>query len=213
MSVPADDHPPHWADAELADRLRDGSSLDARAAFAELDRRFSPILYRAATLRLNNNYAAVCDSVQNTLLDVWEKRSRIPRVETCTLRQHLYGVVRHKCADQMRTSIWTRVVRLSDNLRAAHAEDPADRAAMTEVQTALFAAVERLPPDERDAFIGAETFGLTYAEMSEKEDVSVFVINMRLRRARLKIKQALTRRFAKDYPDLLNAITTSHTRG
>ena len=133
--------------------------------------------------------------------EVWFSVAReAPRYRpTARFTTWLYTLARHRVIDQLRTR---RVHQSLDAPRAdglAWDETLADEDAAIEPQllgeealAQLRAAVDALPPEQREAFLLQAEAGLSVEEIAQVSGVGFETIKSRLRYARARLKRALT---------------------
>jgi RNA polymerase sigma-70 factor, ECF subfamily len=181
----------HDEDARLMLRYRDGDS----EAFASLYSRHRGPLYRYL-LRHVRNAGAAADLFQEVWSRLIAARSRYePRAQFATF---LFQIA-HNCAvDFFRRNVNApRSLHGSDaEAQLNEAEAPEDQrpdrvAELAEQRSALLAAVDALPREQREAFLLHEETGLTIEEIARVTDVPIETAKSRLRYAVRKLKNSL----------------------
>jgi len=178
-------------DAGLMLRYRDGDV----GAFSALYSRHKGPLYRYL-LRQVRNAGAAADLFQEVWSRLVATRTRYePRAKFATYLFH----IAHNCAiDHFRRDSKRRTaIRPEDaDGQAPEPEVPEhqrpDRVAeFVEQQSALLAALGRLPQEQREAFLLHEETGLTIEEIARVTDVPVETAKSRLRYAIRKLKVSM----------------------
>ncbi len=175
--------------AELDDLTLRRAQQGERAALDLLVARYHPMVHALVwRMACAQGESHVADLVQDSLVRV------------------LQSLARFEPAGPARLSTWiltiaTRVV-LSDRRRAPRPDaklepaaciDPATVAAERELGTAIARAVLELPEAQRIAFVLREYHDLDYREIAEMLAVDVGTIKSRLSRARVAVRDALSR--------------------
>lgn len=183
-------------------RYRDGDA----DAFAALYARHKGPLYRYL-LRQVRNAGAAADLFQ----DVWSRliATRGRYVARAKFATYLFHIA-HNCM----VDFFRRDLRLHQTARIEDADAPAsepevpehqrpDRVAeLLEQQSALLAALSRLPQEQREAFLLHEESGLTVEEIARVTQVGLETAKSRLRYAVRKLKQSMLAAEIEDSPPL-----------
>jgi RNA polymerase sigma factor (sigma-70 family) len=171
-------------DTVLLARLRRGE----RSAFDELTRRHGPRLLRLAHCLLG--YQAgdeAADAVQEVLARLLSRPASIaPRGD---LEKWLVTVVLNQCRTQQRR--WS--TRLKSLTRWPSRPAPAAPAADLETHEHVRHAVGKLPPRDREVIVLHYLEELPVAPIGELLNLSCNAVEVRLHRARRKLKEILTR--------------------
>lgn len=171
-------------DELLVDRFLAGD----RPAFDALVRRYQDPVYRFVAWSIGDHDAD--DAAQDvfvemyTSLATWRRRS--------TFRTWLYGVARNVCRRHLRRDAARGHVHGGmdvDDLPGA--SNPALRAAQSDANTMLLAAITRLPPDQRVTLMLRAWEGLPYDEIAAATDVPVGTVRSRLHTARRTLAAAI----------------------
>lgn len=171
------------ADEELMLAYRAGDA----AAFEALYRRHRARLYRFV-LRSVKSRALGEELFQEIWMRVIEARSRYaPQARFTTW---LYTIAHNHLVDHWRKRGLTLVALEGDELPGA-APDPADQAHARESLTRFAAALEALPPLQREAFLLHEEGGLSVAEIAAATRTHEEAAKSRLRYALAKLKAAI----------------------
>jgi RNA polymerase sigma-70 factor (ECF subfamily) len=80
-----------------------------------------------------------------------------------------------------------------DEVRELRVDEPGPLAAaeQDEIRRRIDGALERLPGDQREAFVLKHVEGWSYQEMSEQLEISVPALKMRVHRAREELQRLL----------------------
>ncbi|MEO8251934.1 MAG: sigma-70 family RNA polymerase sigma factor [Chloroflexota bacterium] len=183
------DRPHPNDDALLAQRIRSGD----REALGELYDRYVSVAL-ATSLRVVGDRQQAEDLVHDAFVAVWQKIDRFDPVRG-SLRAWLLTIVRNRAIDRL------RAVRPSMAIEDADAQsllrsspNPTWEAAIAHRSAAeLRAALEGLPPEQRQAVELAYFGGNTYREIAVLTNVPLGTANGRLRLALAKLREALLR--------------------
>lgn len=171
-----------------------------QAAFAELLRRYeNPILTFCYSFTRNRESAE--DLAQETFLRVYRNAARYQPI--AKFSTWLYKIAANLCInevkkDRLRPHLTldepagpdpqgTRVVERL----ASPGEAPLGQAARREIQELLRQAIDRLPDDQRTTLVLVEYHHLQYQDVAEVLGVTVSAIKMRIKRARLTLREVL----------------------
>ncbi|MCR8668010.1 RNA polymerase sigma-70 factor [Aestuariibaculum sp. M13] len=128
--------------------------------------------------------------VENTLLKLWQKRSKLDNVEN--LKSYLYTMVRNACVDYNKKE--KKLIRLDikkhDNVSL---NDPF--VVEEETHAALYAALETLPEKCRKVFELSCLDGIKYKDIAE--DLKISLNTVKSQRARAI---SLLKLYLKDHP-------------
>jgi RNA polymerase sigma-70 factor (ECF subfamily) len=186
----------------------DGSALDDAAViarvlagdtqeFACLIARYQRSLYRyAVSIMLDHDAAA--DMVQDAFVRAYAG------LRTCRdharFRPWLFQLLRNRCLDVLKAAGRKRVSLEDAGPLVDAAEGPDDRADRLRLRAEIRTALAALPVAQREAFLMHYVEGAAYEEMSERLDVSVSALKMRVLRARASLALALQRRHVTEPP-------------
>ena len=173
---------------ELARALRTGSP-DALAALFD---RHADRIYNHC-FRWIGDWAEAEDAVGTVFLEVWRHRHRVAIHDDSAL-PWLYGVATNVCRNLTRGR--RRRLLATSSLPAAeavadHADQVTDRLASEQRMRTVLAAVENLPPGEREVLSLVAWAGLTYEQAAAALDVPVGTVRSRLSRARARLAARL----------------------
>jgi RNA polymerase sigma-70 factor, ECF subfamily len=171
------------SDAELVSAVLGGET----DAFGELVRRYQHVYYRFAVRMLGSRDDAD-DALQSAFVRAY--RNLASCREPSRFGAWLYMIVINEC----RTGV---IARQRREARFVHDEDSLDvsveveESGMPQDLETIQRALERLPPDQREAFVLKHVEELEYDEMAGLTGVSVSALKMRVKRARERLKQLL----------------------
>lgn len=172
------------SDADLVARTLAGD----HGAFEILVRRYQAPLYRYALGMLSEPDLAV-DVVQGALIRAYTRLSACRDPDR--FDSWIFRIVRNGALDRMRSSR-RREVPLDDVVTFADdRDDPESRLANAEINREVSAALEQLTPIHREAFLLKHVEGLSYEEISDRLDVSISALKMRVKRAREELQESL----------------------
>jgi RNA polymerase sigma-70 factor, ECF subfamily len=171
------------ADEDLMLAYRAGDA----AAFETLYRRHRARLYRFV-LRSVKSRSTGEELFQEIWMRVVEARARYaPRAKFTTW---LYTIAHNQLIDHWRKRGLTLVTLEAEEAMAPQA-DPADAARARESLARFAAALEALPPLQREAFLLREEGGLSVAEIATATGSNEEAAKSRLRYAMAKLKAAI----------------------
>lgn len=148
-------------------------------------------LLRAA-LRLTQNAPAAEDLVQETLLQGWRSFHQFERGTNC--KAWLFRIMLN-LSNKRRRKLQARPELLAldefESLPLMASQCPATPAQFTALE--VFAALDALPCDHRTALVLAVVEGFTCKEIARMLDIPIGTVMSRLSRARVSLRQQLTR--------------------
>jgi RNA polymerase sigma-70 factor (ECF subfamily) len=174
---------PQEADAELVGRVLRGE----RQAYARLVARYQEALYRHAVGMVGDRDAAA-DLVQDTFVKAFT------RLDTCDPERFaawLFRILRNRCKDWLKNRRQHTAPLLPEAHAAPETDDPGLALERTELGRVVHAALMRLPPAQREAFLLKHVDGLSYEEMAERLGSGVSALKMRVMRAREALQEIL----------------------
>jgi RNA polymerase sigma-70 factor (ECF subfamily) len=134
-------------------------------------------------LRMTNSAAAADDLTQDCFMEFFRRPERFDPARG-SLRNYLFGVARNLALKRWRRE--NRFCSLDDEIALQPAYDlPLDAA------LAVAAAIQSLPPLQREAVILFEYEGLTLEETAAVTKTDIGAVKSRLHRAREKLRQTL----------------------
>ncbi len=172
------------SDGELVRRALGGSE----SAFAELVRRYQDLLYRHAERMIGRP-----DDAEDAVQAAFIKAHR--RLKSCRdpdrFGAWLFRIGSNACKDYLKSR--RRLTVSLDDAPAVLAQrgNPDHSLDRRNMREAIDGALERLPVEQREAFLLKHVEGLSYVEISEMLDVSVPALKMRVHRARDELKVLL----------------------
>ena len=160
-----------------------GAVLAGRTeAYAVLVRRYQDVLF-AHAVRMVGSRDEAADLVQSAFVRGFRRLSSCR--EPARVGGWLFSILANECRDQVRDR---RRGDLSlETLPALHdrgASSPERDAHAEEVRGRVQAALDRLEPDQREAFVLKHVEGRSYEEMESLLGASVSALKMRVHRAR-----------------------------
>jgi RNA polymerase sigma-70 factor (ECF subfamily) len=162
-------------------------------AFQQLTRRHLPAMLGLAR-RMLGNAAEAEDVAQEALMRVW---THAPRWRPLALfRTWLTRVVINLCLDRKRRAQWV------DLETAGEITDPSpgasEKAETDERERMVAAAIDKLPPRQRNAIMLTYSEGMSNAEVAEILDTSVSAVETLLMRGKQNLRRALGNMIDKD---------------
>ena len=190
--------PEETTDERLLERARAGDE----AAFLALYERHHAPAYRFA-LRLLNSEASAEDAVHDCFLELITRAGFDPA--RGTLRNYLFGAVRHRALRQFRRAGRECEIEDADGaggangangtsgnaLRAAESSEPLGLLLGAELSETIRRAVAQLPPLQREALVLFEYEELSLAEVASVVGADVNAVKARLHRARAGLRKSL----------------------
>jgi RNA polymerase sigma-70 factor (ECF subfamily) len=165
-------------DAHLVALARSGSAH----AFERLVRRHQQRAYRVA-LRMLGDSGEAEDATQDAFLQAWRGLARF-RAQS-SFGTWIYRIVTNRCLSQLRSRPVEQA--LMEERHASQAQEPSQLAeARGKVQT-LQAALLRLSPEQRSAFVLRHLEGYSHEEISDVLGISVPAVKSRIHRARVEL--------------------------
>ena len=173
-------------DAEVVEAVLAGREEE----YAVLVRRYEDVLFRYAE-RMTGRPDEAADVVQRAFIKGFRNlhRCRNPdkvggwlfRIAVNLAKDHLKGVRRREVS-----------LEVAGSLESGRG-DPAESAERAEIRDEVRAALRALTPEQREAFVLKHVEGWTYEDMSERLEVSVPALKMRVHRAREALQELLER--------------------
>lgn len=177
--------PEEFTDEALLRAARGGDE----ASFLALYERHHAYMFRFACRLLGTIHAAE-DAVHDCFVELIERPGYDPA--RGPLRNYLYGAVRHRAHRQFRTA--GREVEIDEDGEAragAEAHEPLGRLLGEELGEIVRAAIQNLPPLQREALVLFEYEELSLAEIAEIACTDAGTIKGRLWRARANLRRRL----------------------
>lgn len=166
----------------LADELRRGS----RDAFAEIYRRWSPLVFTMA-LRALGDRADAEDVTQQVFVAAWNSRHTL-QPDPAVFPRWLIGITKHRIADRLASR--SKQLRLVDRVGPApetitHETDQAiHRVLLTE-------ALEQIGEPRRTVLLLAYRDDLTHDAIAQKVDLPLGTVKSHIRRGLLQLRTRL----------------------
>jgi RNA polymerase sigma-70 factor (ECF subfamily) len=176
---------PETADATYVRRVRDGE----QAAFRVLVERYEGMVYDL-THQYTESQAAAEDLAQDVFLKAFQKLDSLD--DPSRFASWLYGIALNRCRDYAKnvrreTYAFSRTDTEADDI--TETLDRQDRQLEAEDETQrLWDALEALSPTYATPFLMKYRDGMTYKAMSDRLDVSVSALKVRVHRARKKLR-------------------------
>ena len=163
--------------------------LDGRQdQYAVLVRRYQDVLFRYAE-RMTGRPDEAEDIVQLTFVRGY--RSLASCRDPDRVGGWLFRIAANLCKDQVKGR--RRRERPLDEVSELQVDEPSPHAAAErdEIRRRIDGALEHLPVEQREAFVLKHVEGWSYQEMSERLEVSVPALKMRVHRAREELQRLL----------------------
>lgn len=171
-------------DAELVARTLAGSD----AAFAELVDRYNDLLCRHAQRMMRRE-----DDAEDVVQTAWIKAYR--RLEQCRDPERfgawVFRIAANGCKDARKAERREVVPMDAVGELPNPADDPGEGVEREEQRRRITAALDRLPADQREAFLLKHAEGWSYEDMAERLGVGVSALKMRVHRAREELQRLL----------------------
>jgi len=184
-------------DADRDDlELHRGLAAGDRGAFETLYRRYSRSAYGLA-YRITGQQVLAQDVVHDAFLALWRAPEAYDPARGA-LRTFFLSLVHHRAVDTVRREerIRARQDRAS-NLEPVTVEDPAegvtDAADLAERRIEVRAALDTLPPDQRQVLELAYYGGRTQVQIAEEIDIPIGTVKTRTLAAMRKLRRVLDR--------------------
>ncbi|NML66343.1 RNA polymerase sigma-70 factor [Hymenobacter sp. RP-2-7] len=165
---------PAFSEPDCLRRLKE----DDQRAFDALFRHYSALVYRFAFGYLKSRAAAE-EIVQECFIKIWEKRGQLR--EDVPLKGYLFTVAHHAILNELRRD--QHQLRLAGQVAATSSPSVANEAEYQEMEALYLAALDKLPPKQREAFLLSRQQGLSYPEIAERQGVSVKTVETHIMQA------------------------------
>ena len=187
MGSSMDFSPDQQPEIELLKRIAQGD----RQSFEQFYDRFSRVLFTVA-YRLLGNQEAAEDVLQEVFVQIWDKA---PRYDPSRGKPLTWAITltRYRAIDLLR-SLRRRGQLYDDAKQEAQAEEQFDdrssflAVAAGERHAFVREAIEKLPPDQREAIELAFFSSLTQAEIAERLNQPLGTIKARIRRGLIRLR-------------------------
>jgi RNA polymerase sigma-70 factor (ECF subfamily) len=175
--------------------MREAPDEELMLAYSRGDAAAFEALYarhRARLFRFMLRAIKVRASAEEMYQEVWMRviEARAAYKPTARFTTWLYTIAHNRMVDHWRRARPSPVSLDSEEL-AADAADPARQAEGRQTLGRFVAALERLPPAQREAFLLHEEGGLTVAEIAAATGANEEAAKSRLRYAMAKLRAAL----------------------
>jgi RNA polymerase sigma-70 factor (ECF subfamily) len=181
--------------------LHRGLTSGDRGAFDELYRRYSSSAYGLA-YRITGQQVLAQDVVHDAFMALWRAPEAYDPARGA-FRTFFLSLVHHRAVDTVRREerIRARQERAS-NLEPAAVEDPAEgvteAADVADRRIELRAALETLPPEQRQVLEMAYFGGRTQAQIAEEIAIPIGTVKTRTLAAMRKLRRTLDRHATED---------------
>ena len=175
------------SDRDLVSRLWAGDT----SALAVLYDRYSSMVYTLA-LKMLSNPAEAEDLTQEVFVNFWQRQQYDP--DRGSMGSYLATYTRSRCLDRLRVSsgratILQRFQRISQ--ASSRSPNPFDHATQQEQQQQLRAALDQLPPTEREVLEIAYFQGFSQSEISTQLGIPLGTVKSRCRQGLLRLRDLL----------------------
>lgn len=172
-------------DVALFERIRARDT----SAIAELYDRHSRMVYGLA-LRILRNRTDAEDVAQEVFLLVW---NRVGTYEATlgSPAAWLAGVARNRAIDRLRANASRARTLDAASGGPGASDDPETRASLSEQQRAVLAALDAIPPEQRDLIEEAYYLGYTQSELAERHRLPLGTVKTRIRTGLQALRQQL----------------------
>lgn len=159
---------------------------------------------RAFAVSLTGNYDRADDLVQDTIMKAWGKHDGFEA--GTNIKAWLFTILRNEFFSNMRKS--GREVQDPDNIFTDNMAVHPSQYGTLDLQD-FKKALEKLPPDQREAIILIGASGFSYDEAAAISDCAVGTVKSRVSRARIRLQELLGVEGETDYgPDADSAGVT-----
>jgi len=182
--VPGMAPPAERTDAQVVRDVLDGD----RDAYRLLVRRYGSVLH-AHALRMAGNDDAAADLVQQAFVKGYRKLASCRDPER--VGAWLFRILANLARDHVRSPRRKDISLQALGELPAAPDGPDDEAARAEVRQRLRRALDRLTPEQQEAFLLKHVEGRSYEEIAAVMDLSVAALKMRVHRAREALRGLL----------------------
>lgn len=138
------------------------------AAFSELVRRYTPIIYRHLLTFIKNAQEAQ-ELTQDVFVNVWRNRERLPGMEN--FAGYVYVITRNIALRALRT-IAEQSMELPDNLLQKLLQHPDSTLDLKDLSCILQQGIRKLPERRRQVFELSRIEMLSYEEIANRLNIS-----------------------------------------
>lgn len=142
---------------------------------------------RSIAMRFINDENLADDIVQTCFLNLWEKHTKLPKVESP--RTSLFAIVRNSCLNELRRinkeqGMNVPVSEMGEEISSVDVADHPERELIyNELNDEIEDVMEELPPRTREVFTLSRFYGLKNREIAEKEQISIKVVERHIQKA------------------------------
>ena len=176
--------PVERTDAQVVRDVLDGD----RDAYRLLVRRYGDALHGHA-LRMSGSHDDAADLVQRAFVQGYRKLGRCREPER--VGAWLFRILANLCKDHVRSTARKRVPLDMIEHALPGDEDPSADTAGAEARARIWGALDRLTPEQKEAFVLKHVEGRSYEEIAAVMDLSVASLKMRVHRAREALRSLL----------------------
>ena len=159
-----------------------------RDAYRLLVRRYGDLLHGHA-LRMSGSHDDAADLVQKAFVQGYRKLSRCREPER--VGAWLFRILANFCKDYARAAVHKNVPLATVEHALRGRADPIADAAGAEARGKIWSALDRLTPEQKQAFVLKHVEGRSYEEIAAVMDLSVASLKMRVHRAREALRSLL----------------------
>lgn len=171
-------------------RLKQGSE----DAFASIFREYATGLLTFAWRKIGSRPIAE-EIVQDVFLDIWERRETL--APDMVIRAYLYSAVRYRVLNQYRSTeverrFEERMTTESGVTDTAITFESSDALLnVSELRSALIAAMRQIPPRSREVFVLNREHHMSYAEIAKMLGISIKTVEVHMGKALAILRTAL----------------------
>lgn len=185
--TPSDDAADPASDRELVRQLRAGDA----DALATLYDRYAPLVY-ALALKMLQNAAEAEDLTQEAFVNFWQQQKYDP--DRGSVSSYLATYTRSRALDRLRVgggrhTILKKVQRMAG--AASQPPTPLEQADQNDRRQHLRAALDQLPPNEREVLEIAYFEGLSQSQIAERLGIPLGTVKTRSRQGLLRLRDLL----------------------
>jgi len=159
-----------------------------RDAYRLLVRRYADVLHGHA-VRMVHSQDVAADMVQQAFVQGFKKLASCRNPDQ--VGAWLFRILANRCRDHLRSPRRRDLpLQVLPDLPARRS-DPSEEASHAEVRDRVHAALGRLTPEQREAFVMRHLEGLSYEEIAAVMNLSVAALKMRVHRAREALRGLL----------------------
>ncbi|MBS1565442.1 MAG: sigma-70 family RNA polymerase sigma factor [Bacteroidetes bacterium] len=164
-----------------------------KAAFTQLYLRYSATVYNALMLYIKDEHEAD-DLLQNIFIKIWEKKELLSSVQDT--ESYLFIMARNTVLNHLKRRAVEENARSALRGRLPDLADATDsRLLELEYRNALQAAIDALPPQQKQAYLLATEEALGYEAIAGRMGISKFTVKKHLELARKSVRAHINARF------------------